>query len=58
MEVPGMTLRDWFAGQALTGIADTHLLYGDANVAAAAYNLADAMMKESEDWKEAEELIC
>lgn len=43
----GMTLRDWFAGQALAGIlaadADRDLLKGQ--VAGEAYAMADAMLE-------------
>lgn len=49
---PGMSLRDWFAGQALAGIcANGHTPWSpnvadieDAEVARAAYDLADAML--------------
>ena len=47
---PGMTLRDWFAGQALTGML-TNPMYDDnhsANVAQQAYMQADAMLLERE----------
>lgn len=50
---PGMTLRDWFAGQALAGIS-----WGDAaggqlrNVAAAVWDMADAMMAAREEKEE------
>lgn len=43
---PGMSLRDWFAGQALTGLA----LRAESNIctlkeiACMAYDLADAML--------------
>lgn len=50
----GMTLRDWFAGQALAGLIRNrdalHVLNGapdfpvKANVAEAAYSIADAML--------------
>ncbi|MBU8921287.1 MAG: hypothetical protein KOO63_05660 [Bacteroidales bacterium] len=50
----GMSLRDWFAGQALAGVMDS--LYKDAkkagvairpgNAAEASYRLADAMLAE------------
>ena len=51
MSSPGMTLRDWFAGQALTGLV---LLVGGSDkaqelsrdTAAVAYALADAMLAE------------
>ena len=53
---PGMTLRDWFAGQALSGfMADpSNNIHRNAptpeeacaNTALAAYNLADAMVAE------------
>lgn len=44
---PGMTLRDWFAGQALAG----HLAWGSDGekadeLAKGAYLVADAMLKE------------
>ncbi len=44
---PGMTLRDYFAGQALMFIGPT-MTEGDhpSDVAAAAYFVADAMMSE------------
>lgn len=44
---PGMTLRDWFAGQALAGIcADpASASSGAGELARASYNLADAMLR-------------
>lgn len=47
----GMTLRDWFAGQALAGMASISLDDGDmvmgwADMAKAAYTAADAMLAE------------
>lgn len=51
---PGMTLRDWFAGQALPSIptrfrgAYEWEYYSHAHRAAAAYRMADAMMAERE----------
>lgn len=50
-EVTGMTLRDWFAGQALTAAAmqafdDDTTVEGNARVAAVwAYAVADAMLE-------------
>lgn len=48
MRDPGMTLRDWFAGQALAGIASDSALLAELRtqdaVALSAYNLADAML--------------
>lgn len=43
----GMTLRDWFAGQAL--IALTQTLLDEFMVAHDAYRLADAMLKERDE---------
>ena len=39
----GMTLRDWFAGQALTGLIDRSI--GADWLAVTAYEIADEMMK-------------
>lgn len=42
---PGMTLRDWFAGQALAANADNNLdVWSHAEVAADCYAYADAML--------------
>jgi hypothetical protein len=40
----GMTLRDWFAGQALASIKDKDFA-SDKGVADRAYEIADAMMQ-------------
>ena len=40
----GMTLRDWFAGQALTGLYERSL--SDSHMAHRAYRMADAMLAE------------
>ncbi len=47
----GMTLRDWFAGQALASIAEMHAgMPIDQNATAkSAYRFADAMLKARED---------
>ena len=52
---PGMTLRDWFAGQALAGLlADGRYAYEgepivtDKGFAIAAFDIADAMLAERE----------
>jgi len=46
----GMTLRDWFAGQALAGICadDASNDHCQEELALSAYSLADAMLKEKE----------
>lgn len=42
---PGMTLRDWFAGQALTGmIPGRHDVGAEPRLAQSAYRYADAMI--------------
>ena len=41
---PGMTLRDWFAGQALTGIFNISNCMSDETVAGECYGIADAML--------------
>jgi hypothetical protein len=41
---PGMTLRDWFAGQALSGIASMDTTRTYAEDAEQAYRYADAML--------------
>lgn len=51
-EQSGMTLRDWFAGQAMNGFASdpsSHDLFDDKDdMARNAYEVADAMIKERE----------
>ncbi len=43
---PGMTLRDWFAGQAITSVV-AKMPYLDCDQSAAAcYRIADAMLTE------------
>jgi hypothetical protein len=47
----GMTLRDWFAGQALTGLmANPHanIEWMEKHAVTSAYNAADAMLAERE----------
>lgn len=46
IEDQGMTLRDWFAGQALSGYVASHSY---AEAARVAYDYADAMLKARED---------
>lgn len=43
---PGMTLRDWFAGQALLGFLQDELGNDPEWVAKCCYNQADAMIAE------------
>ena len=43
---PGMTLRDWLAGQALAGFcADPNVTGTAAEIATVAYRMADAMLE-------------
>ncbi len=42
----GMTLRDYFAGQAISGIVKNTTRCYEESVAKEAYNYADAMLKE------------
>ena len=46
--LPGMTLRDYFAGRALANLAGERLEPGDSfeNTAQQCYSYADAMLKE------------
>jgi len=48
---PGISLRDYFAGQAVTGtlVASGDLNIGISVLADLAYNIADAMLKARED---------
>lgn len=48
MEQDGMSLRDWFAGQALAGYlcANPDRMVGTINAAENAYKYADAMLAE------------
>ena len=41
---PGMTLRDWFAGQALAGMLDRTYGMKIEIIAARSYEMADAML--------------
>jgi len=46
-DMHGMTLRDWFAGQALAGLlacGEAHDEHTDSVTAGAAYKMADAML--------------
>ena len=47
----GMTLRDWFAGMAMQGICASGPGISNPVIAAEAYALADAMLKQREDSK-------
>ena len=44
----GMTLRDWFAGQALAGILAESASGSEEGIASVAYAMADAMLKARE----------
>ena len=44
----GMSLRDWFAGQALSGLCSGSLPFCPDQVSATAYAYADAMIKARE----------
>lgn len=44
---PGMTLRDYFAGQAISGLVnEANDMTGPREIALAAYAIADAMLAE------------
>jgi hypothetical protein len=46
-DIPGMTLRDWFAGQALASlITMTDIEIENDHIAKTSYQLADAMLAE------------
>jgi hypothetical protein len=45
---PGMSLRDWFAGQALSGLM-AHVRYSPRDAARQAYDIADAMLALSQE---------
>jgi hypothetical protein len=49
--VSGMTLRDWFAGQALAGLTADPDMPDAARCAALAYAYADAMLRARESGK-------
>lgn len=58
-DAPGMTLRDYFAGQALTGLiahdivdVDAEWLWSSGFFGSRAYELADAMMFWRDRYKE------
>jgi len=42
----GMSLRDWFAGQALAVLADTNVQLQPCDLANYAYDVADSMIAE------------
>jgi len=42
---PGMTLRDWFAGQALAGMLANPHTWTEEDLEGAAYRYADAMLR-------------
>ena len=52
---PGMSLRDWFAGQAMQGMVaysgSTGAGFGPGDIAARSYEIADAMLAEREKGK-------
>jgi hypothetical protein len=56
---PNMTLRDWFAGQALIGLASNWRSFTDDNalelLGKSAYVCADAMLAEREGEKQCQE---
>lgn len=53
---PGVSLRDWFAGQALVGfMADPEQTGSAGDISRAAYSLADAMLRARERGQEGDE---
>lgn len=51
--IPGMELRDWFAGKALASMSGYHNTCNSETIAASAYDLADAMMRAREKCNQA-----
>lgn len=47
----GMSLRDWFAGQALAGMMARHGITSPDDVAQASYRIADAMIAARQERK-------
>jgi len=50
LHVTGMTLRDYFAAKAMTGLLTAEIVgeYSNEHVAEISYRIADAMLKERE----------
>jgi hypothetical protein len=45
----GMTLRDYFAAKAMTGLLTAEIVGSDDHVAETSYRIADAMLKAREE---------
>lgn len=53
VHIPGMTLRDYFAGKALIALQPRTLTDSDRDcVGSLCYELADAMLRAREGWRE------
>ena len=48
IQLPGLSLRDWFAGESLKGMSNSSVSGDGSKIARRAYEIADAMLAERE----------